>query len=84
MQALARNFVGRREIRYNNFDLDIHQGFTGLMYATMFNTLDVVLFLMDFEGMLNLEQEALVMSPAGPFYLKEGSTPLHLAAVVAD
>lgn len=54
------------------------------MYATMFNTLDVVLFLMDFEGMLNLEQEALVMSPAGPFYLKEGSTPLHLAAVVAD
>lgn len=54
VQAVARNFIGRRELRYNDYELDVCQGFTGLMYATLFNSLDVVLFLMDHEAMHNL------------------------------
>ncbi|CAL6003708.1 Conserved_hypothetical protein [Hexamita inflata] len=84
VQAIARNFYGRRELRYNNYDQDIHQGFTGLMYATLFNTLDVILFLMDFEGMLNMEQDALVRTESGAFVIPAGCTPQHLASVVAD
>lgn len=54
------------------------------MYATLFNTLDVVLFLMDFEGMLCLDQDCLVKSKTGAFFIPSGLSPLHIAAVVAD
>jgi len=84
VQALAKDYVSRRELRYNNYDLNIHQGFTGLMYAILCNSLEVVLFLMDFEGMLHLEQETLVKSTSGAFFLPKKASPLHLAAVVAE
>ena len=54
------------------------------MYATLFNTLDVILFLMDHEAMYNLEQDTIIKSRGGAFYVPAGCTPLHIAAVASE
>ena len=54
------------------------------MYAVLHNELDVILFLMDFEGMIPLQCDTLVKSTAGAFYVPQGSYAIHLAAVCAE
>ena len=78
---MAQLFIGRRDLRYSDFQARVHAGFTGLMYALCYNTLDVVVLLMDHEAMLDVEREACVRTPLGTFLLQPGLTPLHMAAV---
>lgn len=54
------------------------------MYATLYNSLDVILFLMDHEAMYNLEQDAVIRTKSGPYFINAGATPLHVAAIGAE
>ncbi|CAL6114848.1 Conserved_hypothetical protein [Hexamita inflata] len=84
VKAMLKKCSCKRDLRMNNYQDHIYTGFCGLMYAILHDNIQAFEVLLNEECTQVLEQEQVLFVSGKYYYLAEGFTTLHMAALAGN
>ena len=84
VKKLIKRCAKQKDARMNDYSSFLYTGFTGLMYAIINDNIQVFETLANEEYDVNLDKEQVLYFDEKYYYLSQGFTPLHLAALAGN